>query len=74
MLPAHLRETFGLRRKGLSNKEIAEQLDVSEKNCQYNPNINRQLPGSVFLPVTLVFSFTFSSPFTVPDPPLAPSF
>jgi RNA polymerase sigma-70 factor (ECF subfamily) len=34
MLPAHLRETFELRRKGLSHKEIAEQLDISEKTAR----------------------------------------
>ena len=34
MLPAHLRVTFELRRKGLSHKEIAEQLDISEKTAR----------------------------------------
>jgi len=34
MLPAHLRETFELRRKGLSHKEIAGQLDISEKTAR----------------------------------------
>lgn len=34
MLPAHLRETFELRRRGLSHKEIAEQLDISEKTAR----------------------------------------
>lgn len=34
MLPTHLRATFELRRKGLSHKEIAEQLDISEKTAR----------------------------------------
>jgi len=34
LLPVHLRETFELRRKGLSHKEIAEQLDISEKTAR----------------------------------------
>lgn len=30
-LPAHLRETFELRKKGMTHKEIAGQLNISEK-------------------------------------------
>jgi len=34
MLPSHLRATFELRRKGLTHKEIAGQLDISEKTAR----------------------------------------
>jgi len=50
-LPAHLRETFELRKKGLSHKEIAERLNISEKTGRNQLSKAMKLLRTKFVPV-----------------------